>query len=97
MLGKAKDALFFSTMLFISIANTSLTFIHSKYAVVFVKQINLISIELAANCSIFTDKNVPDDEVEKLSLFLIKLLYLMILMRLEGIYLAGLIRKILMS
>ena len=72
MLGKAKDALFFSTIFFISIANSSLTFIHSKYAVVFVKQINLISIELAANCSIFTDRNVPEDDVEKLSLFLIK-------------------------
>ena len=72
MLGKAKDALFFSTIFFISIANSSLTFIHSKYAVVFVKQINLISIELAANCSIFTVRNVPEDDVEKLSLLLIK-------------------------
>ena len=49
VLGKAKEALFFSTIFFISKASVSLTFIHSWYCLVLVKHINFKSIELAAN------------------------------------------------
>ena len=70
VLGNAKDALFFSTILLISIAKASFTFIHSIYSAVLVKQINLISIELAANCSILTYNKVSSETTKSLLFFI---------------------------